>query len=73
MLRLHIISAAFKIFKMSSVENTPSHELFQDKSLDLDSLETRNMMMLAVANIVEQLVDISFGEERPAKKKHQTR
>ena len=58
---------------MSSVEDTPCHELFADGSLDLDSLERRNVMMLAVANIVEQLVDISFGEEQPAKKKHQTR
>ena len=55
------------------MEDSPCHELFPDWSFDLDSLERRNVMMLAVANIAEQLVDISFGEERPAKKKHQTR
>ena len=63
----HVVAAALKIFKMSSVEDTPCHELFPDGLLDLDSLERRNVTMLAVANIVEQLVEISFREEQPAK------
>jgi len=65
----HVVAAALEVFKMSDIEGTPSNELFPDGSYDLDSFERRNVMMLAIANLVNQLVDISFGEEKSLKKK----
>ena len=65
----HIVAAALKVFKMSSVDSTPCTTLFPEGSSDLDSLQRRNVLMLAVNDIVEEFVDISFGMKKPTKKK----
>ncbi len=53
----HIIAAALEVFNVQDVEGTPSSELFPDGSSHLHSFERRNVMMLAIAKLINQLIN----------------
>ncbi len=65
----HIISAAMKLFGMTSIEDEPSSVYFPAGSSDLDSLQRRNILLLATRNIASKYVDLKFCERAEKKKK----
>lgn len=57
----HIISAAMKVFEMSSPNDKPSSKYFPQGSSELRNLERRHLLLLATSEVVKQYVDLSFG------------
>ena len=46
---------------MSSLDSTPSNtELFLEKAVELDSIQRRNVLLLAVKELLNRFVDLSF-------------
>jgi len=60
----HILSAAMKVFEMKSVEDTPVRRLFPDGSSDLDSLQRRNIMILAIDEVLKKFVDFNYNMKK---------
>lgn len=59
----HIVAAAMKVFNMSSVDSTPCKAFFPDGSASLDSEKRRNILLLAADSVLEQYVDLTYGDE----------
>ena len=56
----HILSAAMKAFNMASLEDEPSSPLFPEGSADLDPPKRREVLLLALREVLSPLVDLSF-------------
>ena len=65
----HIVSAVLKCFEMSSIDDTPSKSFFPEGSSNLNELERKNVMKLAIATVIEKFVDMTFGEKKKRRKK----
>ncbi len=63
---VHILTAAMTVFGMRSVDDQPSSVFFPEGSSELDTLQRRNILMLAVRKVVGKVVDLSYGEEKQA-------
>ena len=61
----HILTVAMTFFEMKSIDGEPSQTHFPAGSSELDSLQRRNLLMLACRNIVDHFVDLSFAEQQP--------
>ena len=53
-------AAGMELFEMESLTDTPSKKFFPDGSSDLDSLQRRNILLLATRQLVEKYVDLSL-------------
>ena len=56
------------VFDMSSTDDTPCTTFFPSGSSDLNSLERRNIYMMAIKEVIHRFVDLSYGEKEPPKK-----
>ena len=56
----HIVTAAMKVFNMSSVNDTPSSQHFPEGSPGLPKQQRIKLVLLATRNLVNELVDVSF-------------
>ena len=54
---------------MESLTDTPSKKFFPDGSSDLDSLQRRNILLLATRQLVEKYVDLSLPQKKEKKPK----
>lgn len=63
----HICAAAMKAFKMTSVKDTPTDDLFPEDSSRLNPKQRWNVMKLAVREVVDQCIDIGYSTS-PTKK-----
>ncbi len=53
---MHILSACMTVFGMTSVHDTPYNGLFPEASVELDSLKRRQVLMLAIQEVMERYV-----------------
>ena len=61
----HILAAAMATFKMSSVNDEPDcSSLFPEGSSELNSMQRRNVLLLAVETVLDKFVDLSFGDDK---------
>ena len=61
----HILAAAMATFKMSSVNYEPDcSSLFPEGSSELNSMQRRNILLLAVKKVLDKFVDLSFGDDK---------
>ena len=61
----HIVSAAMTIFNMKTVDDEPHNQTyFPLGSCDLNSLQQRNLLLLACNEIVSRFVDLSYCEKQ---------
>jgi L1 cell adhesion molecule like protein len=65
----HVLACAMEFFGMDSLTDTPSTKFFPDGSSELDSLQRRNVLLLAAEQLVEKYVDLAIPEQKPKKKK----
>ena len=63
----HILSAAMTLFKMESLTDVPDKSFFPEGSSDLDSLQRRNIFMLATLHLVEKHIDLLVPDKKPKK------
>ena len=66
---VHVLACAMELFEMNTLTDRPSNKFFPDGSSELDSLQRRNILLLAAEQLVEKYVDLSIPEEKPKKKK----
>lgn len=66
----HILTAAMTLFGMKNLQDRPCEELFPVESEDLDSLQRRNILMLATKQLVDTFVDISVPQLEPTNTPH---
>lgn len=64
----HILTCAMELFEMETLTDIPSKRFFSDGSSELDSLQRRNILLLATKALVEKYVDMSIPEEKKPKK-----
>ena len=64
----HILASAMEFFEMETFTDTPSKKFFPDGFSELDSLQRRNILLLATKQLVQKYVDLSIPEEKPKKK-----
>lgn len=58
----HILSAAVQVFGMSPLDDTPFNtKLFTKEAVNLNSVERRNVCLLAVRELLNHFVDLSFA------------
>ena len=57
----HILTAAMQIFEMSSIDDTPSEELFPASSLQEDSLRQCTILMDALSEFTRHFVDLDVA------------
>ena len=57
-----------KIFNMKTLEDSPSHEMFNLPD-EADSLQRRDVLLQATSLIVSTFVDITFAQGRKATKR----
>ena len=60
----HILAAAMEMFDMDSLTDTPSTKFFPEGSSELDSLQRRNILLLATRQLVEKYVDLTIPEKK---------
>ena len=65
----HILAAAMEAFDMNSLTDTPSTKFFPKGSCELDSLQRRNILMLATRGLVEKHLDLTIPEKKTKQKK----
>jgi hypothetical protein len=65
----HVLACAMELFEMDSLTDIPSKKFFPDGSSELDSVQQRNILLLAAEQLVEKCVDLSISEEKPKKEK----
>ena len=57
-----------QVFGMPSLDSTPSNtELFPEKAVELDSIQRRNVLLLAVKELLNRFVDLSFTMNQQSK------
>lgn len=61
----HILSAAMTVFGMKCLEDEPSKQLFPEASSELDRVQRMKVMMLAVSEVLDKFVDLSYNENKP--------
>ena len=59
----HILAAAMSQFKMSSLQDEPEGILFSDDCCKLELKQRKNIALLEVGNIIDEYVDVSFGQD----------
>ena len=59
----HILAAAMSQFKMSSLQDEPDGILFSDDCCKLKLEQRSNTVLLEVGNIIDEYVDVSFGQD----------
>lgn len=70
----HILAAALEMFEMDSLTSAPSTKFFSEGSSELDSLQRRNILLLATQQFVEKYVDLTIPTEKSTtSKKDQAR
>jgi len=57
----HIVAAAMTVLSMNE---KPSLKFFPDGSCSLDTLQCRNVMLLAIREVVDKFIDVSYGDEK---------
>ena len=62
----HILSAVMTEFKMKTRKETPSEESIPVAAHKLNSLERRQILLIAEEKIVDQFVSLSYGDEKPS-------
>ena len=67
----HILASAMELFEMETLTDSPSKQFFPDGSTELDSLQRRNILFLAIEQLVEKYVDLSIPEKKPTKQQRQ--
>ncbi len=66
----HVLVCAMELSEMESLTDIPSKKFFPDGSSELlDSVQQRNILLLAAEQLVEKYVDLSISEEKPKKEK----
>ena len=61
----YILAAAMATFKMSSVNYEPDcSSLFPEGSSELNSMQRRNILLVAVKKVLDKFVDLSFGDDK---------
>lgn len=66
----HILAAAMSVFSMANLSDVPSKTFFPDGSDDLDSLQKRQLLMVAVQAITDKFVNISVPDQKKKKSKN---
>ncbi len=56
----HILAAAMEVFGMSSREDTPSVDMFPERSTALSAQQRRKLVAFAVRKVLDQFVELSF-------------
>ena len=56
----HIVTACMTTFGMSSVDDSPSTDLFPDASDELDPEQRKAVLMLAIQEVMDECVDLSL-------------
>ena len=59
----YIVAAAMTVFGMTSTDEKPSVMFFPDESHSLDLLQRRNILLLALREVIDRFIDLSYGEE----------
>ena len=62
-----ILAAAMSVFRMTNLSKAPSKTIFPDGSGNLDSLQKRQLLILAVQNITDKFVEISVPDAKKKK------
>ena len=71
MTEAHIIAAVMTVFRMKSIDDEPPlSELFPKGCKSLDPEQRRSVMMLAITQVVNAFVDVSYGSDGEAHKEH---
>ena len=73
MIEAHILAAAMTVFNMKTLDDSPSHEIFNIPA-DANSLQRRDVLLQATSLLVNELVDITFvqgDETRKRKERNQ--
>ena len=65
----HVLACAMELFEMDTLTDRPSKKFFPDGSSELDSLQQRNILLLAAEQLVKKYVNLSIPEEKPKKQK----
>ena len=60
---VHIVSACMTVFKMSSVTDKPSSELFPEASTEGDTLQRRKIVLDAVKKVMDNYVNFSIESQ----------
>ena len=63
----HVLACAMELFEMDTLTDVPSNKFFPDGSSELDSLQRRDILLLAAEHLVEKYVDLSIPEKKPQK------
>lgn len=63
----HILAAAMTVFNMKTLDDSPSHEIFNVPD-EADSLQRRDVLLQATSLIVNTFVDITFAQGDEARK-----
>ena len=56
----HIVTAAMTIFDMSAIDDCPGGVCFPDSFAELDASQQHQVFMLAVKEVVNKFVNLSF-------------
>lgn len=60
----HILCATMTYFEMASVEDMPRRSFFPEGSSQLDSSQRRNVLILAIEELLKEFVDIDYNKEQ---------
>lgn len=60
----HTLAAAMTVFQVSSVDDQPGDStLFPEDSSHLEPVQRRNVLLLAVEQVLDKFVNLSYGDE----------
>ena len=69
----HILAAAMQMFRMESLDDTPSEEFFPNESLQRDSVQQRRTLIDALHKLSNRFVDLKLlFKEHLSTETHQT-
>ena len=69
----HILAAAMQMFRMESLDDTPSEEFFPNESLQRDSVQRRRTLIDALHKLYNRFVDLKLlFKEGLSTETHQT-
>ena len=64
----HILAAAMTVFNMKTLDDLPSHEMFNISS-EADNLRCRDVLLQATSLLVDMFMDITFVQGDEARKR----
>ena len=69
----HVLACAMELFEMDTLTDVPSNKFFPDGSSELDSLQWRDILLLAAEHLVKKYVDLSIQKPQKQNKKQKSK